>query len=67
MLFWLKVCSEGGKFNCHSLAELENWETIIIFFDVIASHIIITKKITLTEEIILPNEEIKFHLEKKSG
>lgn len=67
ILFWLKVCSEGGKFSCHSLDELENWEIKIVRFDNKASHIIIRNIITLREEINLPKEETKFHLAKKSG
>lgn len=67
ILFWLKVCSEGGKFSCHSLDELENWEIKMVRFDIKASHIIMINIITLKEEINLPKEEIKFHLAKKSG
>lgn len=67
ILFWLKVCSEGGKFSCHSLDELENWEIKIIRLEIKESHKIMINIITLKEEIILPKEEIKFHLAKKSG
>lgn len=67
MLFWLNVCSDGGKLICHSCEELENWEVIMIRLQIILSHKIMIKKITLIAEIILPKEEIIFHLVKKSG
>lgn len=38
MLIWLNVCSEGGKFNCHSVNEGGNWEKMIWRFLHDASH-----------------------------
>lgn len=67
MLFWLNECSAGGKFNIHSIEELVEEEKLIIFFWIIDIQIIIIKKITPVNEIILPIEDIKFHFEKKSG
>lgn len=32
MLFWLKECSDGGKFNIHSIDEFVELEKLIIFF-----------------------------------
>lgn len=67
MLFWLNECSEGGKFNIHSIDEFIKLEKLIIFFSSILNQIIIINIITPTNEINEPKEDKKFHLEKKSG
>lgn len=67
MLFWLKECSDGGKFNIHSMDELVNEEKLIIFFSVILIQMIIINITTPIKEISDPKEDMKFHLEKKSG
>lgn len=67
MLFWLKECSDGGKFNIHSIEELVNEGKLIIFFSTILIQIIIINMITPVKEIRDPKEDTKFHLEKKSG
>lgn len=67
MLFWLNVCSEGGKFNIHSIDELENWVITTFFFSIIADQIIKIIKMVPINLITEPTDEIMFHFEKKSG
>lgn len=67
MLFWLKECSDGGKFNIHSIEELVKEEKLIIFFSIILIQIMIINIITPVKEIMDPKEDTKFHLAKKSG
>lgn len=67
MLFWLNVCSEGGKFNIHSMDEFVNWVIIIFFFSIIEDQIIKIIKPTPISLITDPIDEIMFHFEKKSG
>lgn len=63
----MKECSDGGKFNIHSMEELLNKGKLIIFFSIILIQIIIINIITPIKEIIDPKEDTKFHLAKKSG
>lgn len=66
-MFWLNECSDGGKFNIHSIEELVNEGKLIIFFSIILIQIIIISITTPIREIRDPRDDIKFHLAKKSG
>jgi hypothetical protein len=61
------MCSAGGKFCNHSIKLLVCVGNKISRFDVILSHMMNKNIITLTNEIVVPIDEMIFHVVYASG